>query len=322
MDPVADQRLVAGVAGTARFYNVDGDGVPAGASGVVTIGVKTLDGTTVVSAGTATVAGTGADVGTYTYGLTTTHTASLGMLVATWSISGAGTFTTHLEVVSRHYLTQADLFELQPSLNSQAISSEQLVRARLAAELEVEWICGRSFVRRARTVTLDGTGDTVLVIPDWDLVTIDAVSVDGTALTVGEIADLYPRTDRAIEQPTGSVWAWGRGNVALTYTYGLNVPPQDLKEALAVRVRELVNGGQSALLARATQFTPDQGGGSYQLDRAGRYKTGNPDVDAVYQRHSKRPTDSGAGGDGAVAGASRSIEMSPQFGSLFHGGRY
>jgi hypothetical protein len=64
-------------------------------------------------------------------------------------------------------------------------------------------------------------------------------------------------------------------------------------------------------------------GTTIQLAQASRLKTGNPDVDAVYDRWSLRTSaTAGAGGSGAgLAPVSRSIDFNPQYDSLFHGGR-
>ena len=57
------------------------------------------------------------------------------------------------------------------------------------------------------------------------------------------------------------------------------------------------------------------GGGTFRLDMPDTYKTGIPEVDAVYSRYSKRDE------SGGKRPASRSFDADPQRDSLFHGGR-
>lgn len=310
----ADQRLAQGIPSTLTWTNVDLNGDPSAAAGAVNVTVTAADGSVVKASSTATSGTTGV----YTVALTAAQTAALGILTATWVVTGGGTFTTWAEVVGRFYITIAELRAKQPDLaDTTTYPSATLAGFRTSAELECEAICARSFVSRAARLTLSGTADTTLVVPDADLISVDSLSVDGTAFTTTELSQLWFGDNRVIERTTGDVFNWGRGNVVVAYRYGLNAPSPDLKDVLAVRVRELVNGAQSALYNNAKTYSPE-GGGSYELDRAGRQQTGNPDVDAVYQRWSLRPADE----DGTSQGPeSRSMDMNSQYLSLFHGGR-
>jgi hypothetical protein len=147
------------------------------------------------------------------------------------------------------------------------------------------------------------------------------VTADGVAYTADQLDELVPVGN--LVEHTRSLWPAGRGAVVIDYRYGLPAPPADLKEALALRIREIVNRPRSGIPARAESLNPE-GGPTLDLRNADRFSTGNPEVDAVYQRYSLRSggTD---GGDSAGAGGSvpvsRSIDMNPQYGSLFHGGR-
>ncbi len=69
----------------------------------------------------------------------------------------------------------------------------------------------------------------------------------------------------------------------------------------------------------ASSFTVADGG-TYRLDLPGAWKTGLPQVDAVYARYSRR-SGAGTGTTGRQVPASRQLNYDPQFSSLFHGGR-
>jgi hypothetical protein len=311
---ITDQRVAAGIPGSAIFFNVDQNGVAVDAVGTVTASVARADGSEVVAATTTTKVATGQ----YALTLTAAQTAALGVLTATWVIAGGGTFTTTIEVVGRQYITLDELFRFQPSLTS--TSTAELAVAIDAAEQECEIICDRSFTLRERRVIVDGTGETVLYVPDNDLVSVESILIDTTALTVNELADLWLHDNKAIEWPE-QIWQWGRGNITTVYRFGLNSAPVALRQALAVRVRELVNQGTKGIMSRATSYSPESGG-TYKLDTADQFSTGNPDVDAVYQRWSLRPDPaSSSGGPSTPAPVSRSLTMDPQHFSLFHGGR-
>jgi hypothetical protein len=318
---VADQRLAAGVPGTLTFVNVNADGDPLDATGAVTARVQRADGTDLIAAGAATTHG-GATSGLYSLALTPTQTAELGLLTVTWSEAGAGSFTTTAEVVGRHYLTTGEIRRLQPDLaDPDAYPPEALGWARLVAELECEHICGRSFTLRSRRVVLDGPEDLGLHLPDRDVVSVTALSVDGVAYTGDQLADLVV-TDGVVEHLSGSWWPAGRGTVIPVYRYGQTAPPPDLKQAMSIRVREIANQVHDGIPARAENVNPE-GGPTVDLASPSEFSTGNPDVDAVYQRYSLRSS-GGTGEGGNASGSvpvSRSIDMNPQYGSLFHGGR-
>jgi hypothetical protein len=77
-----------------------------------------------------------------------------------------------------------------------------------------------------------------------------------------------------------------------------------------------LNLNKSAIPDRASSYTVD--GGIYRLDMPGAFKTGLPEVDAVYARYSRRST--GTGPTGRQIPASRPLNYDPQRWSLYHGG--
>lgn len=315
----ADQRIAKGVASSLRWTNVDewGDPVVAGATPTVT--VTRSAGTAVVTAQAATLE---TEPGGYALALTPTEIGDLDVLTAVWSVSSSVVATTTAEVVGRWCFTVADLRASHPMFQAQSETwiPQALAYYRDLAEREAEAICGRAFVPRFRRVTLDGSGEGELRVPDADLRSLVSVTDDGTAFTGDQVTAVKVYTSGRLERPLGEIWSFGQENLDLAYHFGLDAPPAEVRHAMMRRAAEMAAlGGPagSAISPRATSLTTDSS--TINLDMADRWKTGNPDVDAVYERWSLNA--SGSGADGEQAPYSRSIDMNPQYDSLFHGGR-
>lgn len=313
---VTDQRIVRGVPSTLSWQYVDEFGAAAAPPGTVTIGVTKADGTVVVAAGTAT-AGSGSSPRTYTL----PATATLELLIVTWTTAGL-TFTTLVDVVGSFYFTIAEARAIEPSLgDATKYPDTDLVRVRHEVEDELEYICDVAFVPHYRRMTLDGSGTGDLVLEDNQLRSVRSVrtyssATSYTSLTSTELADLDLDDDLVIHRPAGFVFDdTRRGNTVVEYEYGYDRPPTDLKRAAIRRLRSRLNLANSGVPDRATSFTVTDGG-TYRLDMPDSYKTGIPDVDAVYERYSRRVL-----GTGGAVPASGSIDFNPQRYSLFHGPR-
>lgn len=291
---------------------------PTDSSTTVTVSVTDANGA-VVSSGNATSAG----VGTGRYTFTLPGQASLSLLTVSWSATIAGAAvveTDYCEVAGGFFFRLSEARGSDTSLvSSIEYTTAQLEGARLETEIECEEICDRAFVPRYRRAVLSGTGTTDIVIPDADLRTLRAARISPgpgqafAALTASELAAVQLVGTRELRRTDHNEWTIGAGNVIVEYECGLDRPPDDLRRAALLRLRTRLNIHRSAIPDRATSFTLGDGG-TFRLDLPGPYKTGLPEVDAVYGRYSLR---SGAGG--RAVPASRSLNYDPQFGSLFHG---
>lgn len=320
------QRILRGVAATLSVTLTDGDGTAAAASGAVTVGVIRADGTVLVAAGTATA---NPSTGVYTVGLTPAQNAALDLLTATWTDAGDGSVHTSLhEVVGGFLFSVAEARDLEPTLaDTSAYPTAKILQVRTEVEQECEAICDVAFVPRYRRARVDGTGGVELLLPDHEIRTVRSVrtyadSDTYAALTSAQLAELlvFP-DDRRIERPATAAFDLGRLNVVVEYEHGYDAPPPDLKRANVRHLRHRLNAGKSGIPDRANRLTTNQGV-TYDLERPGPFSTGIPDVDAVYQRYSKRSGDGDEDGTGgAVRPRSRSFDLDPQRGSLFHGGR-
>lgn len=316
----AERRFPQHTAGTLSWQNYDDDGGPAEPAGTVTVTIADATGTAIVTDGAT--AGTGSDPRTYAF--TAANAASLGTWTVTWTDDGDGsTHTQTVEIVGGDAPFLFSIPEARARTDRVASTSKwptsRLEAARLELTEELEWITDRSFCLRSHRLTVDGSGERGLYLPHNDLVEVTAVTVAGTAFSAAQLAALLVDEDNWVYRPEGSVWTYGRRNVVITYTFGVAAPPQQLKGAAIHRLADMVNRTQSNLPDRATHLTNEHG--TIQLARAGTYRTGNAEVDAVYQRFSKRRMAEGDDGNSKPAAASMSLQYDIQYDSLFHGGR-
>jgi len=298
------------------FYDLDGE-TPLSATGDVSVAVVDANGDTVAT-GTASTGGTGA----YTW--TLPAQAQLADLTVSWTAVLGGTTvveTDQVEIVGGFYFPLAAGRAQDSSLaNALRYTTAELATARTETEQECEEICAQAFVPRYRRVVLDGTGGTEVLLPDPNIRRIRAVRmaprVDGTftAFTTAQLAALVERGDRVLRRTDGNVWTEGYGNVIVEYEHGLDAPPTDLVRAAKLRMRTRLHTEHSGVPDNALSYQPT-GGGTFRLSTPGKYRTGVPAVDGVYQRYSLRADDEDQGG-----AASRTLHFDPQRYSLFHGG--
>lgn len=295
---------------------------PTDSTTTVTVTVKGPDGSTVAS-GNASHGTTGV----YTYALA--GQAALTELTVSWSATIATAAVVEVDQVE---IVGGFFFSLREGRGSDASLSDdtkypgvELAAKRIEVEEECEEICSRAFVPRYRRVVLDGSGSSDLILPDAEIRTIRSVTMaerfgqTAVALTAGQLAALAVRADGTLRRTDGLWWTAGDQNVVIEYEHGLDAPPRDLVTAALTRFRTRLNIGRSAVPDRASSFTSGDGG-TYRLDLPAAFKTGIPEVDAVYSRYSLR-TGSGTGQGGRPIPAGRTLSYDPQYNSLMHPGR-
>lgn len=299
-------------------------------TGTPTYAVTNAAGATVAS-GNATVVGGG--TGAVTVALA--GQASLDLLTVAITATVAGASTTEydsVEVVGGFFFSVPEGRASDSSLaDTDKYSTADLEWARAATEWECERICDRAFVQRYAYITLDGTGSSELVLagPDEDRSLRDfqvlrsvamATEVDTTfvAFTVAQLADVAVAPDGTARRSSWDIWTWGRSNVRIGYEYGRGhgIPP-DLKRAALTRFRTWANVARSGIPDRTTSYTAADGG-TYRLALPGAYRTGIPDVDAIYTGYSFRDRSGPTGAGGGPVPAGRTYTYQPQAYSLFH----
>jgi hypothetical protein len=281
--PVADQRIARGVAASLSFQFTDASGAAAAPAGTATVGITRADGTVLVAPGAAT---SGATTAPRTYALTAANNLLLDLLTVTWTDSGDGsTNTTLVEVVGGFYFSVLQARAAEPSLQDTAKYPTADVEARRReVEDEAEDICAAAFVPRYRRVTLHGSGDRSLTVPDTMLRTLRSVTVAGVAWSAGQLANVT-LSDFGVLSLTTGTWPSGRGNIVVGYEHGYDRPPSGLAVAALTRLRSRLNLVKSDIPDRAERYVGTEGG-VFALSMPGPGRTGIPDVDAVYERYS------------------------------------
>lgn len=179
--------------------------------------------------------------------------------------------------VATHYFTIAELRAFRPRELENAVKypDAKLDEARSVAESAFEKAARVAFVPRSATTTLIGHDGDTLVVPSHVLRSVQAVTIDGVALTADQLSALKVRSWGGIVRATG----WDDGaEIVVTYSHGYDAPPAPVKDAVMKLAVEAAI--PSAIPARATaQNVGDQ---YFRITVAGRDgHFGIPDVDLV-----------------------------------------
>lgn len=283
----------------------DGTATDADVATQVRVTITRADGTAVA---TNQIVSQHPATGAYEWQLTTTDTASVDLLTAAWSITLDGTsetFTTSHEVVGAFLFTEAELrtFGDRALADATAFPDATIADARDRITDDFERICGASFVTRYGQRIRDGADaqvplqggfggfwgtpllgnvPTMLTLGCKRLQRMRAVSVDGTALSQGEVDAIHVFPEGYIIRDGG--WNWGRRNIVLGFEHGWDRPPPELRRAAMVMARfELVS---SDVGDRTISFSNDMGT-FRQAVASAKFPTGIPFVDSVLERYSE-----------------------------------
>jgi hypothetical protein len=272
------------------------------ATGGVTVAVTRLDGTAVESGAAA-----GPDANqqySYTFG----GLDVLDEVIATWTATVAGDAIVldadHIQVAGGYLFSLAEGRGVDTALASTSkYPTSSLLARRLETEDECERICGQAFVPRFAREVVDGLGQSFTRLR-WPWIrairSISVRSVPGGAylpMTSTQLANVIAgddgvlRLDAGISWPTtgywwGSVWPMGRRNMIVEYEHGLDYPPPDLVRGAKIRFKSLVLQPSSALPDRAERIATTETG-VVILASPSEDRTGIPEVDACYARHSR-----------------------------------
>lgn len=153
----------------------------------------------------------------------------------------------------------------------------EAVRETVEEELEVR--CGRAFIPRVETETLDASGGTDLMLRWPRPLSVTSATLDGSAVTPG---DLILYRDGRVYNANG--WTRGRGNLTITYTHGHAVIPGAAKRAALTWAKSLLI--QGPIDARTTSFTTDDGNYTLATPGVRGSHTGIPVVDEFIDTYS------------------------------------
>lgn len=229
----------------------------------------------------------------YTLTIDASATAALDTLTARWVVVGGDQTTTvsdQVEVVGARLFSLAEARASDQSIADPATYPTAEVDARrLEVELEAEAICGRSFFPRYRRARLDGSGLIRQIAPDVDLRGVrDVATINAgqapLAWTAGQVGDVAVSPGGMLTRLDGGLWPRGASNVVVGYEFGLDAPPEDLRQAALIRLRGVLKRNKSGVPDRVSSYTNEAG--TFRLSMPGARRTGIPDVDAAYERWS------------------------------------
>ena len=286
-DASADSRLILRDAAetlSVTFYSGE---TATDADGAVTIGIVDAAGATVVAAGTST---TSAGSGVYTYSLAAQ--SNLKELTATWS----GTWTTAMsfdtahEVVGNFYTTPAEVRALDSlSGESATFTAADVVEGITYATSIIDDFCGASFVQRYQRDVLNGTNNQTITVRRMFPQTLLAASIDGTALTSAEIADVALFENGQMTRKD-AIWAFTQPGilVAIEYEHGVgSTAPSDIRWAAKPLARYHILEQRSRIPDRAISVSSEFGNIMLAQPSMAR-PTPLPDCNVVLQRHRHR----------------------------------
>lgn len=266
-------------AATVVTHTFSVDETPTDASTGVAVTVKRLDGSTVTS-GSATHPGTGQ------YAFTVPGQALLDTLMVEWvatSIGGAVvTARDYVEVAGAFLFGLSEARNLRPPLDATLYPTDMLKRKRIEVEQEAERICGYAMVPRYGRAVLSGRNASTLRLPDIKVRSLRSVTVFGTALTSNELLNTYALDAGVLDRGYG-VWPYGWNNIVAEYEHGLDYPPEGVHDMSMVRLRSRLQSTSRGVPDRAITWTAENGA-TYRIAMPSGEKTGNPDVDAEYER--------------------------------------
>lgn len=284
------EQVLRGIATSITATLPDATGEPV-AGLTVTVTITDANGTAVATDAACTDAGSGV----YTKSLTAAQLASLGVLTAAWKVATVTRATTTHEIVSGFYASLLDIKAHDDNINQIGADDATVRRIRGSVEATFEHICGVAFLPRYRRAVLDGTGRSWLLLPDPLVQTIRSVTIrttntsTTTALTAGQLTELVV-DDGVLSYINGSTrFTAGSGNVVVEYEHGYpgGRVPAEVRDAAIAYMRERLQRPRSGIPDRAVTFAVAEGG-TYRLALPSGSRTGNPDIDAILERHTWR----------------------------------
>lgn len=300
------QRLKKQTTGVYTFEALyyDDDGVHQNVKAPLTLTIRDGAGT-VVYTGTPTLHAGHADSSIPVATLAKLDTYTFEYTAVTDPGNVAVAWTDVWELVGGHLFEIADLRTMDRAFTDTTKYPNAALRAvRIAVEevLESTTAAQVAFVPRGRRVKIDGTApdfsrayspllygnDTrSLTVPDYLVRSLYNVSIDGTALTAGELADVQI-ADNVLWRKAGvqwPSWPYGHSNIVLHYECGYDRPPSAITRAALILAREYLV--KSDLPSRATATSI--GDQIFRLTIAGRDGvTGIPDVDAAISQFGRK----------------------------------
>lgn len=281
---VAKSRHLVGVDIVLSYTGTDEDGEPAD-PGTVTVAVTNFAGTT-VTAGAVAVAGN-----VRTTAIAAADNQSVDRLTAVWSSGGTVLATSQHDVVGGFYATIADIRKDTVLANTNKFLSADLLAVRSEIEYQIDDACKRSFVPRFYSEVLSGSGNETIELRQNDLrEVVSAEEWTGSAWAAMSVtvADIPP-SERGRATLRSGWWPAGIQNIRVSYRYGWDRPPPDLRRAVVKAVESRRAGDSSGIPSRAISVQGTElGNVVLATPGLGKWITAIPEVDEVINRYRLR----------------------------------
>lgn len=273
-------RILSGAGGTLSIVLYDSAGAPSDAGGG--------NGTVAITNGAgAAIAGSPF---TATHGATGNYSAAIPVTLtpldtyrAVWTFPDTSTRTTYFEVVGGFLFTVADVLAFDQALAAK--TAPAVVNVREIVEERFERVAGVSFTRRGTRVSVDGSGTDRLLCNVLELQALTGASIDGTALSAPDVADVSAYPIGLLVRDSGGIWTAGNRNIDLWVEHGYAAPPAPVHRAALTYAKHLLLN-RALETERATGISTDVG--FMRMTIAGRDgSTGLPDVDEVLAEYGR-----------------------------------
>ncbi len=198
-----------------------------------------------------------------------------------WTSTSQGKRTTYAQIAGGVYATLADIRALADLADPARYPTARLVESRQWAQALIEDYCRVAFVPRYAREQLTGSGAPMLILPRPRPRLLLAATVDGAAVTSGDLAAWTLKPSGVVERT--SAFPAGRP-VVVAYEHGEDAPPADLKEACLTLCRYWLLNRREAMFDRA-RAVRDELGVTYLSQPGDRRPSGLPAVDAVLNRY-------------------------------------
>lgn len=263
----------------------DSEGTAVDISGTATLTIYDGGDTAVVSAVTPTIDGNGDLV----YAASIDDIENLDTYEAVWGGTAGGVsyeWLTRFEICGGHLFEVSDLRAYDSSLTLADYPAATVQQARLWAEqrLEQQKAAGVAFVPRGAREAFVIRSSERLYLSHPQVREVYSISIDGTALTATELAEVTIDGSQLIRDDD-----WEEDTVVTVhYAHGLDEPPGPVVQAAMILAREYLI--RSNLSSRAISESTDVGFLRLSVPGTGG-KTGIPEVDAVIadMRETYRP---------------------------------
>jgi hypothetical protein len=160
---------------------------------------------------------------------------------------------------------------------------EAFVRRRFETACQVAFIPTTATDERH-----DGSGTDRIILNHRRPSAPTAVSVNGIAFSVTELADLWAKPNGLLIRREMGAWYSGSGNVLVTYEHGFSAVPDDIhREAMIYAVDQLV---ATRISDRTRSFSDDSGTYAYSWAGKAPHWTGIDSVDAVLVDYARKAT--------------------------------